>query len=363
MYIIGVHMKIMYNCPMNTAAARRYEPGTLDATLAALKAQGLNVEIEREPAAFGGARPDAVARIGYGGAQALYAIEVKRWLTPATLGAALAQLRAFGPAGMLVTDYATPPLVDKLVELDVAFADAAGNANIRGPNFLVRTTGRRPHRAARPPRAQRAFQPAGLKLVFALLCDPQMVGKGYREIAAHAGVANGTVGGVLRELEEEGYVLKLRRRNLPRQLRNRRRLLDHWVAAYARTLRPQTLIGKYQAEMADWWRTVDPGKYRALWGGETAGALLTEYLKPAIATLYLDGPPGPVIVDHRLRTAADGNVELRRKFWPFEHGGDRPELVPPVLTYADLLATGDARCIETAQRVYDVHLARFFAEG
>jgi hypothetical protein len=30
-----------------------------------------------------------------------------------------------------------------------------------------------------------------------------------------------------------------------------------------------------------------------------------------------------------------------------------------VLIYADLLATSDARCIETAQMLYDRYLARF----
>jgi Transcriptional regulator, AbiEi antitoxin, Type IV TA system len=33
--------------------------------------------------------------------------------------------------------------------------------------------------------------------------------------------------------------------------------------------------------------------------------------------------------------------------------------VPPVLVYADLLATGDGRCMETAQMVYDRTLLDF----
>jgi hypothetical protein len=37
-------------------------------------------------------------------------------------------------------------------------------------------------------------------------------------------------------------------------------------------------------------------------------------------------------------------------------------LVPPVLIYADLLAAGDARCIEAAERIYKVHLARLFEQ-
>jgi hypothetical protein len=36
----------------------------------------------------------------------------------------------------------------------------------------------------------------------------------------------------------------------------------------------------------------------------------------------------------------------------------RADIVPPVLIYADLLATGDGRCLETAQMIYENQLAR-----
>src|SRR5438270_141551 len=75
-------------------------------------------------------------------------------------------------------------------------------------------------------------------------------------------------------------------------------------------------------------------------------------------------PPG-LAVEQRLVVAGhlgqEGLVEIRRPFW-----GDaltmegHPKTVPAALVYADLLATGDARCIETAQMVYDQFLARFF---
>ncbi|MBC3833208.1 hypothetical protein H8K33_16990 [Undibacterium amnicola] len=38
-------------------------------------------------------------------------------------------------------------------------------------------------------------------------------------------------------------------------------------------------------------------------------------------------------------------------------------MVPPLLVYADLMATGDARCIETAKMIYDEHVARLLAEA
>jgi hypothetical protein len=51
-------------------------------------------------------------------------------------------------------------------------------------------------------------------------------------------------------------------------------------------------------------------------------------------------------------------LEWRKPFWGNMATTTRPDIVHPVLVYADLLATGDARCIETAQLVYDEYLAR-----
>jgi hypothetical protein len=61
------------------------------------------------------------------------------------------------------------------------------------------------------------------------------------------------------------------------------------------------------------------------------------------------------------RTATEGVLEVRKPFWGgAPHEAARPDTVPPALVYADLLATGDGRCIETAQLIYDKYLARLF---
>jgi hypothetical protein len=339
------------------------EAQVLQGTLRALNDHGLTAQTARRETARGNDRTDAFVRIGRGGEAEVYAVEIKRWLTPAQVGPVVAQLRTLGQPAMLVTDYVTPPLAEQLKALDVAFADAAGNAYLRGKTFLVWVTGRRPAERARAPRAQRAYQPTGLKLLFALLCNPEWIDLNYRELAARAAVAHGTVGWVMRDLAEGAFLVELgTRRGGHRRLRNRKVLLDRWVEAYLRTLRPQTLVGRYQADQPEWWKAIDLPKHGALLGGEPAAAVLTGHLKPQIATLYLKGAPGRLIVEQRLREAADGNVELRRRFWAFEQQWNHPELVPPLLVYADLLGTGDARCIETAQRVFDGHLARLVAK-
>jgi hypothetical protein len=55
-------------------------------------------------------------------------------------------------------------------------------------------------------------------------------------------------------------------------------------------------------------------------------------------------------------------VEVRKRFWNFPGDPEHVDLVPPLLVYADLLATGDARCIETAKMIHDRYLARLLTE-
>ena len=70
----------------------------------------------------------------------------------------------------------------------------------------------------------------GLKLLFALLCRPDMVNVGVREIAKFAGVAHGTVGGVLADLRNLGFVVETgNQRTRVRKLRNRHKLLMQWL--------------------------------------------------------------------------------------------------------------------------------------
>lgn len=328
--------------------------------LAAAQAQGLDIaqaRLERKAADLGA---DARLQLRFGGQKVLFLAEVKRGVRPATLGATLLQLERLGNEALLVTDYVTPPLADELRARGVAFLDAAGNAYLNRPPVLVWIKGQRPAEKPVAPTAGRAFQATGLQVMFALLCQPELVGRPYREIAKLAGVAHGTVGIVMANLAEEGFIVDLGQAG--RRLRNLRRLLAIWVEAYARTLRPKLLLGRYRAPAGDWWQQLDPLAYQAQFGAEPAAARLDDFLRPGVATLYAEKVPARLLADQRLRTDVAGDVEIRKRFWAFEQP-NHPELVPPVLIYADLLATGDARCMEAAKRIYERYLAELFEQA
>lgn len=317
------------------------------------------------------ARKDTRDEIGieirHGGRRVVYAVEAKRALTPATLGAALHELAQLKPPALLVTDYVTPPMAERLREAGVEFLDGAGNAYLNQPPLLVWVKGQRPAEKPVAPEVGRAFQPGGLQVLFALLGDPAALNLPYRELARRAQVAHGTVGWVMADLQRLGFVRDTPGKRGTRRLFDGRRLLMQWAEAYARLLRPRMLVGRYHVETLDGWEKWPLAEHGALWGGEPAAAIATGYLRPGELTLYAKKLPGKLAAQLRFAKEAEPGrkavVEVRRQFWDFPGDARLPGLVPPLLIYADLLATGDGRCIETARMIHDEYLAGFFGEA
>jgi hypothetical protein len=306
--------------------------------------------------------PDFEIRLGRGKEAVTYFVEVKRHLRPNTLGAVLMQLRPLGEKGMLIADYVTPQMADTLKAQKVAFADAAGNAYIERRNWFVWVKGEKPADTvhARAPRG-RAFQASGLRVLFALLCRPELAAENYRTIARAAGVAHGTVGWVMAELPALGFLAEVGGK---RRLLQAERLLAQWAEAYARLLRPKLTLGQYRRDVGDiknWQEQFDAAKHGAAWGGEVAAARLTKYLRPETTTLYVQRRDAKLLHDARLKADPAGDIELLEHFWAFDN---KPiDLAPDILIYADLLATGDARCLEAAQLLQEDILARFDRQG
>ena len=95
---------------------------------------------------------------------------------------------------------------------------------------------------------------------------------------------------------------------------------------------------------------------RFFWGGEPAGAILTDYLKPEKFCIYTSLHSQELLKDYKLAPSEVGNVEINELFF-------KPEIfncektVPPLLVYADLLLSGDNRNPETADLIYEKYLS------
>jgi hypothetical protein len=179
-----------------------------------------------------------------------YIAEIKRRLRPATLGVVVHQLATHGDRALLVTDHVTPPLADQLRAQGVQFIDTAGNAFLNTPPLLIWVKGEKPADRLTPPRDRgRAFGATGLQVVLALLCKPDATNQPYREIGRLAGVAHGTVGWVMPELEGLGFIAHV---GDQRRLMNVDRLLRQWAEGYVCVLRPKLVLGRYRAPTLEW---------------------------------------------------------------------------------------------------------------
>ena len=98
---------------------------------------------------------------------------------------------------------------------------------------------------------------------------------------------------------------------------------------------------------------------------DAAANMLTKHLKPQNITVYMTNFKAGfrfLLIVNRLQRDPEGDIEIIETFWNFEHEWQYDCIVHPILIYADLLATGDARNIETAEMIYEQELTRFIRE-
>jgi hypothetical protein len=339
------------------------EHNILEQALAAFtRATGLHATIvAKEPKAGAGPCADAVIEVEGPGKRLELVAEIKVVDREITLAAAKQQLGAFGKPGVLVTPYLTAELATRCREkLDLQFMDTAGNVYLRAPGLYVCIRGQRP-----PGGVGRAVGTRGggtataLRVVFTLLCRPELLNAPYRDIVRAAGVALGAVGWVFVDLHGRGYVLG-GQRTRDRRLVDPGRLLDEWVTNYPIKLRPRLNPRRFRVADPRWWQKTRLPE-GAFWGGEVAATKLTEYLNPAAYTVYIDPARrregvGQLVRRHQLRADPEGQLEILDTFWNFPGAENQPDLVPPLLVYADLLGTLDPRNLEIAKRVREEHL-------
>ena len=270
--------------------------------------------------------------------------------------------RFVGDAGkwIVATRHVPPKLVGALRDLHIQFIDTAGNAFIETPPLYIQIEGNKRPVTDIQGTEEGMLGRAGLRLVFALLCRRDLWDATYRDIAKAARVALGTAAAVIGDLTTQGYLIEYGGQQ--RRLVRKKELLRKWMTAYAEKLRPKNVIGRYKATRPNLWQEENIDRFNAQWGGEVAGHRLTHYNKPELATIYMRKPVTNLVLDLKLRQDKNGDIELRERFWDFENIEPERIVVPPLLTYADLMGTGDPRNIETAKIIYDDYLQRYIEQ-
>jgi len=308
-------------------------------------------------------RPDALVEFDVPPQPEQYAVEVKNIDRYEVLN----QLRAFwpkraNPALLIAAPYITAQVAERCHEMDLFFADTAGNVYLKGPGLYLYVTGRRKPVDFKPAEEGKITNPAGLRAVFALLCKPNLLNATYREIAAAARVALGTIGPVVKDLETRRHITPLPEagRTARRKFLDPQRLVQEWVAVYPTVLRPKLNIRRFRAQKAGWTRDLNLQPYNAFWGGEVAANRLLHQLEPQTATIYARDTPKPIITEYKMRADVNGDVEILDAFWNPNHVPAIRDVVPPLLAYADLVTTTDGRNLEAARMIYDEYIEPAF---
>lgn len=288
-----------------------------------------------------------------------FVVEIRPQVTKGNKGIILMELKNTSRENnlpvLLITKYIPSDISKEYVNEGINYLDVAGNCNIRQKNLVLLVEGKKiiiDKKSNQP----RAFQEAGIKLIFQFLVNPEKVQLTYRELAELADISLGSVGIIMTELVDLNFILKTKQKM---KLKNTKELLTRWIAAYHDVLRPR-LIKKQmrfvRQETYNNWKNIhfDTTKGLAFWGGEPAANILTNYLQPGIFTIYTDRS-WQSFQDIELVPDENGKIELLDLFWTSEtYNG-----IPPVLIYADLMSSGSDRNIETANIIFNNELQYF----
>lgn len=258
------------------------------------------------------------------------------------------------PDTLLLAEHIPDALKQTLRQKHQNYLDGAGNCYIHVAGMLLIVQGRKLTQT--PAMAKQPFGKSGLRVLFALLVQPDAINLNIRDLALQTGVSVGTAQQTIDYLKKSGYVAAID--NKRKKLTNIGKLREQWVNRYATALKPSLTLGRFRLPKslspADWRQlTLLPGTY---WSGEPAADALTGNLRPATLTLYTDQDRTGLLKTYKLLPDPNGPVEVNEVFWKEISIGNDVPTVPPLLLYADLLAIDDPRTTDTARRIYQDYM-------
>jgi hypothetical protein len=252
-----------------------------------------------------------------------------------------------------------PKIKDALREMNIGYIEENGNCFIQNQNLFIFIDANKTNEEKET--VNRALTKTGLKVIFQYLLNPDRVNATYREIAENADVAVGNITYVKNGLKELGFLATLN--NKRERLINLQNLFEVWIDAYGKTLKPTLHLGNFRFidnVPHNYWKTLDLEDERTVWGGEPAAHTIDKYLEPETLTIYTEDHLRNLMKKYRIAPSPKGEIEIYKKFWK---NTENSIIAPPILTYADLVNTGNARCMEAADRLYKEyiheHLQRF----
>lgn len=253
---------------------------------------------------------------------------------------------------LIIAGYITPTAKKLLIDHQINYVDRVGNIWFRQTPVLIHIEGIR-NQSQTEDNKNRAFTKSGIKVGFQLLIQKHLINSPYREIAAASGVSLGTIPKVIEGLREEGFLLRKTKNEW--LIVDFEGLLERWQQEYQRKMKPGLPLKRMRAISQtfeqDWKQIKLPEN--TSWAGEPAGNLLTRYLKPELFSVYTLQPLSEIMKQCKWVPDPEGNIFVYQQFWRNNSQPNPQSCVPAVLVYADLIASGNGRNIETATMIYE----------
>lgn len=252
---------------------------------------------------------------------------------------------------LLVAEKLYPKVKKELRENRVNYLEANGNVYMNTDNLLLYIDTNEVIKTQKE-KGNRAFTKTGLKVIFQFLLKPKLINQTQREIAEVTNVALGNIPLIINGLLETNLIVRLNKNEYV--INNYEELLNKWITEFEQTLKPTLFKQRFRFQDKDKdWRIVQLNTDKTVWGGEPAGDILTNHLRPEKFTLYTKETTKDLIMNYKLVPDDQGEITVYDMFW---NNNYHANTAPNELVYTDLMITDDKRCKETAKLIFNEHI-------
>lgn len=247
---------------------------------------------------------------------------------------------------LLVAEKLFPKVKEEFREHNINYLEGNGNVYINHNELFLYIDTNKTHKT-KTYKGNRAFTKTGLKVIFHFLLNPQLINQTQRDIAKITNVALGNIPLIITGLLDTNFILKLNKNEYV--INNYEELLNRWITEFEQTLRPTIFKQRFRFQNKNQdWRELQLNTEKTVWGGEPAGDILTNHLRPEKFILYTIETVKELMFNYRLLPDDEGDVWTYDLFWNTQFNKNT---APPALVYTELMIENDKRSKETANLI------------
>ena len=241
------------------------------------------------------------------------ASEVKSEIRLHQLGKILQQKSNYGDF-ILITHILPESIKEKLKQEGINYLDTAGNAHIFFPPHIAIAIEGKKRVVNKALMKDKAFTKTGIRVVFKYLRNDNLLQLPYRTIAELADVSLDTITKTNESLKQQGFIRQLTAKQIA--LTDKKRLFEKWADVYETKIKPPLYYEKFSflnPESERNWEEL-PLTDKSCWGGEAAAYFQTQFIRPAIFTLYSTESKADLMRQYRFKPDPKGNIHVYLPF-------------------------------------------------